>query len=295
MQMNRIWSHLQGRSNTIAFAVAVVLVSALAALERSAGDFGSLWTLYLAPVALAAWIGRERGAAVAVVAVSAAWVWFAYGGVSDTAAASVVDRLVQIAVLAAAGIAVAAWSRSVADQVRDRRSDALTGLANGPVFFHHLDAENSRAQRYGRPFTIAHVGVGNLRGMMQRSGSEAGEALLRDVASILTNQLRAVDVVARLRGGEFAVLLPETDVEGATTALNRTMERLQALAADAHPGAAAQFNIGALTCAGSELSVEQLFQRVYQLMYVARQEGPGVIEHEVLGLGAALCDAGPER
>jgi len=93
--------------------------------------------------------------------------------------------------------------------------DPLTGLLNRRRFRSELDRHVSLSARYGGRGAVMVIDIDGLKGVNDRLGHQAGDSLLRHVATILRERVRATDFVARLSGDEFAVLNPQTDVEGA--------------------------------------------------------------------------------
>lgn len=96
---------------------------------------------------------------------------------------------------------------------RQARTDVLTGLGNRGAWSDALEAEASRRSRYGRPIVVMTVDVDGLKRTNDRFGHGGGDELLVAAASILRANLRDADVVARIGGDEFGILLPETDAD----------------------------------------------------------------------------------
>lgn len=95
------------------------------------------------------------------------------------------------------------------------RTDALTGLLNRRGFETQMAFGLAMARRSGRPLSLITVDVDHFKRVNDTFGHEAGDEVLRRLARTLEERLRGSDVVARLGGEEFVVLLPDTDLTGA--------------------------------------------------------------------------------
>lgn len=111
-------------------------------------------------------------------------------------------------------------------RVRERSLvDELTGLPNRQAFLRQLDAEIGRARRYGFSLALALIDIDNLAAVNQRHGRAAGDAVLHAYAREIMGLFRGYDTVARYGEDEFAVLLPNTQKDGATRALDKARRR----------------------------------------------------------------------
>jgi diguanylate cyclase (GGDEF)-like protein len=93
--------------------------------------------------------------------------------------------------------------------------DPLTALLNRRAFRTRLDTYVNFAARYGGRGAVMVIDVDGLKGVNDRLGHQQGDNLIRRIAATLRDRVRATDIVARLSGDEFAVLMPQSDVEGA--------------------------------------------------------------------------------
>jgi len=96
------------------------------------------------------------------------------------------------------------------------RTDALTGLLNRRGFLEKGGAEIDRSCRSGKPLCVVMADVDHFKRINDRHGHAAGDVALQGLASLLRGTLRSQDLVGRWGGEEFILLLPETDVYGAS-------------------------------------------------------------------------------
>ena len=97
----------------------------------------------------------------------------------------------------------------------EARTDHLTGLANRREFERVMEREVALAERHGRRLSLMMIDLDNLKRINDRLGHSAGDEALKLVAQQLQRVVRASDVCARVGGDEFAVAMPETDLERA--------------------------------------------------------------------------------
>jgi diguanylate cyclase (GGDEF)-like protein len=102
--------------------------------------------------------------------------------------------------------------------------DELTGLPNRNAFQRQLDAEIGRARRYGFSLALALIDLDDLKRINERYGYAAGDAILHTYAREIMSQFRGYDLVARYAEDEFAVLLPNTQKDGAVRAIDKAQK-----------------------------------------------------------------------
>jgi diguanylate cyclase (GGDEF)-like protein len=104
---------------------------------------------------------------------------------------------------------------------QETETDELTGLYNYRYFRRAIDLEVCRSQRYHAPLSLVLFDADNFKFYNDANGHMAGNKALKKLAGIIRRTVREVDVVARFGGEEFAVLLPETNKQGAFTIAER--------------------------------------------------------------------------
>ncbi|MCA2012515.1 diguanylate cyclase [Cereibacter sphaeroides] len=111
--------------------------------------------------------------------------------------------------------------QAVSDGLRMAVTDSLTGLYNRRYALAHLDRIAVRAQEAGRPFAVMLLDLDRFKSVNDTFGHAAGDAVLESVATRLRDNLRPSDLVARIGGEEFLVVLPEATLATARSTAER--------------------------------------------------------------------------
>jgi diguanylate cyclase (GGDEF)-like protein len=106
-------------------------------------------------------------------------------------------------------------------------TDALTGIFNVRYFYDALGMEMARARRYGSRFSLSIFDIDDFKSINDRFGHQAGDEVLRQVASVMRKVSRESDVVARYGGEEFVVLLPNTARDEALKQATRVKDAVE--------------------------------------------------------------------
>jgi diguanylate cyclase (GGDEF)-like protein/PAS domain S-box-containing protein len=106
-------------------------------------------------------------------------------------------------------------------------TDELTGVANRRLFFSQCAEEFKRARRYHAPFSIMILDFDGFKRINDTYGHDAGDLVLQCFASTLRANIREVDLVGRLGGDEFGVLLPNTAAKDATSLAERLRQAVE--------------------------------------------------------------------
>jgi len=104
--------------------------------------------------------------------------------------------------------------------------DFLTGLHNRRLFETELAREVERAKRYGTPAALLVIDLDHFKEINDSLGHQAGDGLLKGVAGLLKQRARKADVLARLSGDEFALLLPQTSADRAEVVADEIVKTL---------------------------------------------------------------------
>jgi diguanylate cyclase (GGDEF)-like protein len=151
--------------------------------------------------------------------------------------------------------------------------DSLTGLLNRRRFRSKLDRYVSFSARYGGQGAVMIIDIDGLKAVNDEFGHQIGDNLIRRVAAALRERVRDTDIVARLSGDEFAVLIPQTDTDGAL----QLGEDLRAEVAEGFSAGEleeATISVGVTMFGGKrDIGAEAVLAAADQAMYQAKEEG----------------------
>jgi diguanylate cyclase (GGDEF)-like protein len=112
-------------------------------------------------------------------------------------------------------------SHQIQMHLAEAHVDALTGLANRRAFDTELSRRLAQRQRQGRPFCLLIIDIDNFKSFNDEFGHLLGDAILKEVSSVLKATSRHEDIVTRLGGDEFAVLLPDSNLNAGSQGAER--------------------------------------------------------------------------
>jgi len=152
-------------------------------------------------------------------------------------------------------------------------TDGLTGLLNRRALFARADIELRRVQRQGGQFSLILLDIDHFKRINDGYGHDVGDEALRQLAACLKQELRDMDVPARLGGEEFVILLSDGDMEAALALSERLRERVAALdipTAKEPIRMTASFGVADWE---KGLSVEDVISRADDALYRAKHAG----------------------
>ncbi|MFL5901075.1 MAG: putative bifunctional diguanylate cyclase/phosphodiesterase [Solirubrobacterales bacterium] len=152
--------------------------------------------------------------------------------------------------------------------------DPLTGLLDRRRFRAELDQYVSFSARYGGQGAVMIIDIDGLKGVNDAHGHHAGDNLIRLIAAIMRERVRATDIVARLSGDEFAVLIPQTDTAGALQLGEDLRAQVAESAVAVADAESATISVGITMFGGErEVAAEAVLLAADQAMYRAKEGG----------------------
>jgi diguanylate cyclase (GGDEF)-like protein len=153
-------------------------------------------------------------------------------------------------------------------------TDGMTNLTNRRHFLALAAAEWSRFQRYHRPLTLLLIDLDRLKTINDRFGHAAGDAAMITMAETFRSNRRDTDIVARVGGDEFAMLLPETDAAQAQIVAERLRRQLKQRPFTADGATVTvTVSIGLAAATVSMPSVDALMKAADRALYQAKAAG----------------------
>ncbi len=168
------------------------------------------------------------------------------------------------------------WERLARRELeRLAATDGLTGILNRRKFLELAEAEFRRHQRYQRPLSFITADLDHFKRINDRYGHQAGDQVLKSFAEHLTGKMRAQDLLGRLGGEEFGLLLPETGSEQARLVAERIREGCSELGLELGPGQSVSFTVslGISEAGPGDQSLTQLMARSDAALYQAKESG----------------------
>ncbi|HEX6753826.1 MAG TPA: EAL domain-containing protein [Solirubrobacterales bacterium] len=152
--------------------------------------------------------------------------------------------------------------------------DALTGLLDRRRFRSELDQFTSFTARYGGQGAVMIIDIDDLKAVNDSFGHHAGDVLIRRIAGLMRERVRTTDIVARLSGDEFAVLMPQTDTPGALQLGEDLRAQVAESTAPTPDAPNATISVGITMFGGErEVGAEAVLAAADQAMYWAKEEG----------------------
>lgn len=167
--------------------------------------------------------------------------------------------------------------KSHAEMVNLSVMDPLTGLNNRRFFEEALTHEIQRCQRYNRHFTLILGDIDHFKKVNDTYGHDTGDRVLKHVAVLLRDHLRSLDIVARVGGEEFAMLLPETPPNNISVVTRRLLKVVRDWMVPI-PGKMARniqvtLSLGVASYRGGTVSAHQMMRLSDESLYQAKRTG----------------------
>jgi diguanylate cyclase (GGDEF)-like protein len=153
--------------------------------------------------------------------------------------------------------------------------DYLTGLASRRHFIEQARGELARSARYGLPLSLCMLDLDNFKLINDRYGHQTGDLVLQRFSEICRATLREIDIIGRLGGEEFAIVLPVTAIAEAQQVSERLRAAIAQTSVQTESGVLFQFttSIGLAQLQSPDESLDSLLGRADAALYEAKSTG----------------------
>ena len=177
------------------------------------------------------------------------------------------------------------WQQSLIDALVELSSrDALTGLANRRAFEAAVGREVDRVARSGEPALLLALDIDHFKRVNDSHGHAAGDQVIRAVAAALLDCVRPMDLVARIGGEEFAIILPNCASTFGQTVAERVRRRVERMPVALSPSGlelSVTISVGGAFAPQWVRSTPALWQeRADQQLYLAKAQGRNLVRLE---------------
>jgi diguanylate cyclase (GGDEF)-like protein/PAS domain S-box-containing protein len=158
---------------------------------------------------------------------------------------------------------------------RENRTDALTGVANRCHFMHRANDEFARSRRYAHALVVWMVDLDHFKSVNDTYGHQAGDTVLQSFVSTCRNTVRDWDVIGRVGGEEFAVLLPETSPGDALAVAERLRQTVATTRVPLASGQSVSItvSIGMAAVSEADADMQAVLARADEALYQAKRTG----------------------
>ncbi|TVS13411.1 MAG: GGDEF domain-containing protein [Wenzhouxiangella sp.] len=258
---------------TIPWILAVWLIVSMPAAAESV----FIWALVL-PILLMLLLGRRLGLCLSLVSLAGALLIAIYRfGLPQDA-----DQIAYAANLVIAGLVIVALSY-VYERSREKAeqglrhlavTDALTGLPNRTLLYENFARAKALAIRQKTPLSLMVLDLDRFKEINDKHGHDVGDRVLFQIAELLRSRLRRSDLVFRMGGEEFLVVMPDTDLDRAATLAEDLRQRIAALQMEFHDQPVRlTTSIGVTEMTSAEQSFDSLLRQADQNMYWCKENG----------------------
>jgi diguanylate cyclase (GGDEF)-like protein len=264
---------LDSRSPSEAAALGFTLLASVGTLDYITGYEISFSLFYLIPIIIVALNAQRRTSLLFCWVATAVWLFvdIKSGHSYSSSLIPIWNACVRLGLFLLMSYLLSELKVHLNQQYELASRDDLTGVLNTRAFREHSRSLLELADRYAHPLVLAYVDVDNFKAINDMLGHLEGDRVLVSLANTITQCVRVTDVVGRIDGDEFAILLPETDYAAAQSMLGRIRKALEKNAAERHWSIG--FSIGVAVYKSAPPTIEEALKYADRIMYRVKKAG----------------------
>lgn len=160
---------------------------------------------------------------------------------------------------------------------KDAITDGLTSAYNYRYLISSLEAETRRARRFKQSFSFVMLDVDNLKSYNDERGHISGSQALKEIAGLVKDACREIDLVCKYGGDEFGILLPQTDLEGASKVTRRVLRAVARHRFNKEKPGLLTCSAGISTFPRDGHTVRDLISAADKALYQAKRSGKNMV------------------
>ena len=268
--MKSILSFLQHQSLPAIWIISIGVTLIIGLGDLYTGTEISTSIFYVIPIAIASWYANRSTAIIMSIFAAIIWMVTDIGGGAQYSYAAIYiwNMLVRLGLFLIIAVLLGNFKELLVVEAAAADTDYLTGVLNTRGFNESVQQEIDRCARTHQAFSIAYIDLDNFKSVNDAHGHSTGDKLLISVAETLKDNLRKIDVVARIGGDEYAVLFVETDSVAAKLAFSHSHGKLVKCMRDNNWPVT--FSVGVVTFETPPVSTRQALDAADEMMYVVK-------------------------
>lgn len=210
------------------FLLCILITGLLGIIDYNTGYEISFSIFYLIPIAIASWYSHRHFAII--ICIISATVWMFVDLQTGHQYSNIMVPLWNTLVRFGFFIITMSLLRRLRNRIEVEeslsRTDSLTGINNSRAFKEWLNHYLAISGRFSHSLALGYIDLDNFKHVNDTMGHSEGDQVLRSVGAILSSSVRSTDIVGRIGGDEYAVLLPDTDRKGSTLLFDKLHHHL---------------------------------------------------------------------
>lgn len=277
-----IFDYLSNKSKLFITSLGIFISLLLGIIDYSTGHDFSPLIFYLIPILFVAWFaGRRFSVIIAVICLSALLVdEIQIDGTGVHFLMLLWNSIWRAGFFAIAIYLLTSLHNALTRERKLARIDPLTGIINIRHFYELATLEIQRALRFNHPITMAFIDIDDFKKINDTLGHGEGNNFLRLITDTIKNNIRAIDIFARVGGDEFVILMPETNQEQAKIAVNKLQQIIYDVTEK--KGYLTTLSIGVATYFKPQVTANEMLNKADNLMYYAKVSGKNMAKYEIV-------------
>jgi diguanylate cyclase (GGDEF)-like protein len=260
----------------------LLTIGLLSAVDYITGYELSFSIFYLIPIVIASWYSQKHYAIIISIICAAAWMYIDLlsGNQYSSKLIPIWNMFVRFGFFMITLSLLDVLRNHLSQEEKMSRIDSLTGINNSRSLKGWLTHYISISNRLNHSIVLGYIDLDNFKHVNDTLGHSAGDQVLSTVGEILSSSVRSTDIVGRIGGDEFAVLLPATDRKGATLLFDKLHQLLvDAMKKKSFP---IGFSIGVAVFMRLPKNADEALGIADSLMYQVKKSSKNSVKYDMI-------------